>query len=40
MEKAGTRSTRDRLLMMAQIDQENDRRTREWVKQHEAAPRA
>lgn len=32
-------TTRDRLTQMAQIDAENDRRTREWVKQHEAAPR-
>lgn len=35
-----TRTTQDRLSMMAQIERENDRRTREWVKQHEAAPRA
>lgn len=33
------RTTRDRLETMAQTEQENDRRTREWVKQHEAAPR-
>ena len=40
MERPGTRTTRDRLSMMAQIERENDRLTREWVKQHEAAPRA
>ena len=39
MKKAGTRTTQDRLSMMAQIERKNDRRTREWVKQHEAAPR-
>ena len=39
-EESAPRTTRDRLTQMAQIDAENDRRTREWVKQHEAAPRA
>ena len=37
--ESAPRTTRDRLSMMAQIERENDRRTREWVKQHEAAPR-
>ena len=37
--ESAPRTTQDRLNMMAQIEQENDRRTREWVKQHEAAPR-
>ena len=39
MERPGTRTTRDSLIMMAQIERENDRLTLEWVKQHEAAPR-
>lgn len=30
----------DKLRRMKQIDAENDRRTREWRKRHEAAPRA
>lgn len=32
--------TGDKLRMMKRIDAENDRRTREWRKRHEAAPRA
>ena len=34
------RKTGDKLRMMKRIDAENDRRTREWRKRHEAAPRA
>ena len=34
------RNTGDKLRMMKRIDAENDRRTQEWSKQHEAAPRA
>ena len=37
--ESAPRTTRDRLTQMAQIDAENDRRTREWRKRHEAAPR-
>ena len=32
--------TTDKLRQMKRIDAENDRRTREWRKRHEAAPRA
>ena len=32
--------TGDKLRRMKRIDAENDRRTREWRKRHEAAPRA
>lgn len=35
-----TRTTRDRLETMAQIDAANDRRTREWSARHEASPRS
>ena len=34
------RKTTDKLRRMKRIDAENDRRTREWRKRHEAAPRA
>ena len=34
------RNTGDKLRMMKRIDAENDRRTQEWSKQHEASPRA
>ena len=34
------RKTADKLRRMKRIDAENDRRTREWRKRHEAAPRA
>ena len=34
------RKTGDKLRRMKRIDAENDRRTREWRKRHEAAPRA
>ena len=33
------RKTTDKLRRMKRIDAENDRRTREWSKRHEAAPR-
>ena len=33
-------TTGDKLRRMKLIDAENDRRTREWRKRHEAAPRA
>lgn len=33
-------STTDKLLRMKRIGADNDRRTREWRKRHEAAPRA
>ena len=33
-------SATDKLRRMKRIDAENDRRTREWRKRHEAAPRA
>ena len=38
--RASGRKTVDKLRMMKRIEQENDRRTREWRKRHEAAPRA
>ena len=34
------RKTGDKLRRMKRIDAENDRRTLEWRKRHEAAPRA
>lgn len=34
------RKTTDKLRRMKRIDAENDRRTLEWRKRHEAAPRA
>lgn len=37
--ESAPRTTQDRLNMMAQIEQENDRRTREWSARHEATPR-
>ena len=40
IERASGRKTVDKLRMMKRIEQENDRRTREWRKRHEAAPRA
>ena len=33
-------TTGDKLRRMKRIDAENDRRTREWRKRHEAVPRA
>ena len=35
-----TNGTKDKLRRMKRIDAENDRRTLEWRKRHEAAPRA
>ena len=40
IEREPGRKTGDKLRRMKQIDAENDRRTREWRKRHEAAPRA
>ena len=40
IERATGRKTSDKLRRMKRIEQENDRRTREWRKRHEAAPRA
>ena len=38
-EQPTRRNTGDKLRMMKRIEAENDRRTREWSKRHEAAPR-
>ena len=40
IERASGRKTGDKLRRMKRIEKENDRRTREWRKRHEAAPRA
>ena len=40
IERATGRKTGDKLRRMKRIEKENDRRTREWRKRHEAAPRA
>ena len=40
IERTNGRKTGDKLRRMKRIEQENDRRTREWRKRHEAAPRA
>ena len=40
IERETGRKTGDKLRRMKRIDAENDRRTREWRKRHEAAPRA
>ena len=40
IERATGRKTSDKLRRMKRIDAENDMRTREWRKRHEAAPRA
>ena len=40
IERATGRKTGDKLRRMKRIDAENERRTQEWRKQHEAAPRA
>lgn len=40
IERAIGRKTGDKLRRMKRIDAENDRRTQEWRKRHEAAPRA
>ena len=40
IERETGRKTGDKLRMMKRIEAENDRRTREWRKRHEAAPRA
>lgn len=40
IERPTGRKTTDKLRMMKRIDAENDRRTQEWRKRHEAAPRA
>ena len=40
IERATGRKTSDKLRRMKRIEQENDRRTLEWRKRHEAAPRA
>ena len=40
IERPTGRKTTDKLRRMKRIDAENDRRTRDWRKRHEAAPRA
>ena len=40
IERETGRKTGDKLRRMKRIDADNDRRTREWRKRHEAAPRA
>ena len=40
IERETGRKTTDKLRRMKRIDADNDRRTREWRKRHEAAPRA
>ena len=40
IERATGRKTGDKLRQMKRIEKENDRRTLEWRKRHEAAPRA
>lgn len=40
IERPTGRKTTDKLRSMKRIEKENDRRTREWRKRHEAAPRA
>ena len=40
IERETGRKTGDNLRRMKRIDADNDRRTREWRKRHEAAPRA
>ena len=40
IERATGRKTGDKLRRMKRIEKENDRRTLEWRKRHEAAPRA
>ena len=40
IERETGRKTGDKLRRMKRIDAENDRRTLEWRKRHEAAPRA
>ena len=40
IERETGRKTTDKLRRMKRIDAENDRRTQEWRKRHEAAPRA
>ena len=40
IERETGRKTGDKLRRMKRIESENDRRTREWRKRHEAAPRA
>ena len=40
IERDTGRKTGDKLRRMKRIDAENDRRTLEWRKRHEAAPRA
>ena len=40
IERATGRKTGDKLRRMKRIEKEHDRRTLEWRKRHEAAPRA
>ena len=40
IERTNGRKTGDKLRRMKRIEKENDRRTLEWRKRHEAAPRA